>query len=158
MAIYHRAVTRSLRRIFVASLVLTLPLAFGAPVHGAGPSAVLVVTLNGQDVRPKADPNGFGNAKVSLYPTKVKVCISLTVGNIARAEGLAIHKAAPGLNGPEVLALEAPGYRTIMNSCNEGVNEDLIRDMAANPGSYYVVVRTCQYTWGAIRGQLKLRT
>ncbi|MEX2547545.1 MAG: CHRD domain-containing protein [Chloroflexota bacterium] len=96
-------------------------LAFSLPVQGATPSSVLLVTMNGQEVLPRgADPNGFANIKISLYVNQFKACYTLSVGNMAYMSHLEIHQAVKGQNGPEVLGMEAGGYRTTWTSCNTG--------------------------------------
>ena len=148
---------RSVRLLTLMALTLVGALAV-APVSAAVPNHVLLATMNGQEVLPRgADPNGFGNLKISFYLGQWKACYSFTVGNIWSTDTVAIHQGVKGQSGPEVIALEAGAKRLTWSSCNMGVDEAVMRAIAANPSGYYVQIVNCQYKGGAIRGQLRLR-
>lgn len=126
--------------------------ALAASAQAAGPS--LSAALNGQNEKPKAaDPDGTGMAEVSLDVAKAEVCYHLQVKNIGPATMAHIHKAAIDANGPVVVALSPPDANGHAAAC---VTADpaLVKDIAANPGGYYVNVHNAEFPAGAVRGQL----
>jgi hypothetical protein len=109
--------------------------------------------VNGQGVPNQGDPDGSGNATVTLMPRKEKICYTLTVSNIAPATASHIHKGAAGVNGDIVKGLQAP-----TDGSSEGcarLSRKKIRMIKNNPDGYYVNVHNGEYPNGALRGQLE---
>lgn len=101
------------------------------------------------------DPDGVGSALITLNHGRGEVCWQLDVSNLTLpATAAHIHKEAPGVRGPIVVALSAPDNSGSATGCASGVDRDLIQDILINPGSYYVNVHTSDFPPGAVRGQL----
>jgi hypothetical protein len=120
----------------------------------AGAQTQLSAHLMGSNEKPTAgDPNGMGHATVKVDTAKNQVCYDLMVEKLGSAATMAhIHKAGPDAAGPVAVPLTSPA-----NGKSSGcatVDPAVAKDIAANPGGYYVNVHTEQFKAGAIRGQL----
>jgi len=128
---------------------------------GAGPAsagdAYLTTILTGAAERPgPGDPDGIGRAVITVRDDSNQLCLSLQFWNVALpTTGLHIHLAPPTAAGPVVVPFANPtNYQTYQ--CVTVANEDLLDNIAANPGQYYVNVHTQPgFAGGAIRGQLR---
>lgn len=113
----------------------------------------LSATLNGASEKPTAgDPKATGTAKVTIKDTQV--CYDLSVKDLTAPTMAHIHKGGPDVAGAVAVPLTPPDASGKSQGC---VNADaaLAKDIATNPGGYYVNVHSAQYKAGAIRGQLK---
>jgi hypothetical protein len=142
---------RSMRRLtLLAALVLAVLLIAAIPVW-ATPRANLEASLTGQkEVPGPGDPNGRGEADVTVY--KEKVCYELEVERIKPATAAHIHRGAPGVAGDIVVELKAP-----TDGSSEGckaISKQLSKNLREHPWRYYVNVHNDPYPDGAIRGQL----
>jgi hypothetical protein len=134
----------------LAALVLAVLLIAAIPVW-ATPRANLEASLTGQkEVPGPGDPNGRGEADVTVY--KEKVCYELEVERIKPATAAHIHRGAPGVAGDIVVELKAP-----TDGSSEGckaISKQLSKNLREHPWRYYVNVHNDPYPDGAIRGQL----
>ncbi|BDI60032.1 CHRD domain-containing protein [Qipengyuania nanhaisediminis] len=110
-------------------------------------------TLTGaQEVGP-GDPDGAGEAEITISNTLDQVCWDLNnIRNIGPITAAHIHMGAAGTNGPPVFTLrraEEGGYK----GCTD-LDEWAQDRIEGNPQDFYVNVHTEQYPAGAIRGQL----
>jgi CHRD domain len=142
---------RSMRRLtLLAALVLAVLLIAAIPVW-ATPRANLEASLTGQkEVPGPGDPNGRGEADVTVY--KEKVCYELEVERIKPATAAHIHRGAPSVAGDIVVELKAP-----TDGSSEGckaISKQLSKNLREHPWRYYVNVHNDPYPDGAIRGQL----
>jgi len=114
------------------------------------------ITMTGAAEAPgPGDPDGTGNAKLTLSIDQQLVCFELTVSNIALpATGAHIHKAPAGSPGPIVVPLVPPDASGSSKEC-VSADRQLIRDIVRHPREYYVNVHTADFQPGAVRGQLK---
>jgi len=109
------------------------------------------------------DPDGFGSASITfdLNAVPANVCWDLSYGNLTGTPAAAhIHgPAAPGVNGPVVIALGSLGP-TSASACRDLTAPEAViaADVVANPQNYYTNVHTSDYPGGAIRGQLATST
>jgi hypothetical protein len=115
---------------------------------------ILSAVLTGAAEVPPADPDGIGAAGVAIFPRRNSLCFTLAVHNIAAATAAHIHAGAAGTNGGVVVPFTAPS-RGFSFGCVPNVMPDLLRDIVANPGNYYVNVHNAEFPGGAIRGQLR---
>ena len=98
------------------------------------------------------DPDGIGEAKITLNSGKGEVCYELSVTGISSAIAAHIHVAPAGVVGPVVVPLGAPTEGT--SSGCASVDPNLIKTIMKNPEQYYVNVHTVDFPAGAVRGQL----
>jgi CHRD domain len=142
---------RSMRRLtLLAALVLAVLLIAAIPVW-ATPRANLEASLTGQkEVPGPGDPNGRGEADVTVY--KEKVCYELEVERIKPATAAHIHRGGTSVAGDIVVELKAP-----TDGSSEGckaISKQLSKNLREHPSHYYVNVHNDPYPDGAIRGQL----
>ena len=138
------------RPTLLAALVLALLLIAAVPVM-AVQRATLEASLSGEkEVPGPGDPNGRGDADVTVY--KAKVCYELEVERIKPATAAHIHRGGPSVAGPIVVELKAP-----TDGSSEGckaISRQLSKNLRDNPSRYYVNVHNKPYPDGALRGQL----
>ena len=144
-------------RKFLASTTVFLCATLMATVAPAGAQdAILRATLTGAAERPgPGDPDAFGTALVFIDDDTNQLCLSLTWSNVdGTPSGLHIHFAPPSGFGPVVVPFTVPTTSPFFQ-CVTVANEDLLDNIAANPGQYYLNLHsTPLYPGGAIRGQL----
>jgi hypothetical protein len=138
------------RRLLSLGVIMTASLSLAGPVLAA---PRLTATLLGANLLPgPGDPDGSGTAVVRLNSGKGEVCIDLTVSGIEPFFSAHIQQGTADVNGPLVVPLnltpESPSV------CRTGVDSQLIKAIAKQPGNYYVNVRNSDYPAGALRGQL----
>ena len=107
--------------------------------------------LSGMNEVPKADPDGRGEATVTVWGSDV--CWRIKVQKIAPAAAAHIHAAVAGVNGPVVVPLTTPNADGWSAGCAT-VAAPLAANIAAHPEQYYVNVHNAAYPGGAVRGQL----
>lgn len=118
-----------------------------------GTADTYYATLTGAQEVGQGDPDGSGQAEISITDEFDQVCWDLNdirgIGPITAAH---IHIGEAGTNGPPVFTLrraEEGGYK----GCTDG-SEWTQNRIAGNPSMFYVNVHTAEYPDGAIRGQL----
>jgi hypothetical protein len=123
-------------------------------VSGAAASTVRLRTdLNGAEETPNpGDPDGSGEAVLTLVPQLGLICYSLYVQNIAPATLAHIHVGEFGVAGGIVVHLKAPTNGS-SGGCTT-VSPTLVQQIADNPTGYYVNVHNANFPSGAVRGQL----
>lgn len=110
-------------------------------------------TLSGANEVPPGDPDGWGEADISINDVTNTVCTDLEVRNIAAVTAAHIHRGAAGVNGPPVITLDPPDDDD-SDDC-DNVPDALIDDILRDPAGFYVNVHTGDHPNGAIRGQLR---
>lgn len=130
-------------------------------VLGAGPAtaadAYLYTILTGAAERPgPGDPDGIGRAVITINDSTNQLCLALQFANVSLpTSGLHIHIAPPTAPGPIVVPFANPTTNQFYQ-CVTVANEDLLDNIAANPGQYYLNLHTLPgFGPGAIRGQLQ---
>ena len=111
--------------------------------------------LSGANEVPAADPDGTGNAIVTLDMANSQICYTLSVQNIALPAAAAhIHRGAAGVKGGVVVPFDVvPDVSGSATSC-VNVDPALLTEIATNPAGFYVNVHSSEFPDGAIRGQL----
>jgi hypothetical protein len=159
----------SLLVLMASVLVLTLGLA--ATTLAAGNRTELEARLNGANEVPPADPDGRGQAEVTLrLPRDAatgQVCFSVEYRRIGAPNRGHIHVGAAGTNGGIVVTLfdlvdpPAAASDPLFDQLELGRLRDCveapaatIRAIAANPAGHYVNLHNPRFLGGAIRGQL----
>jgi hypothetical protein len=144
---------RGLRRIGFIALLASMALMFSVPAHAAD-SVRLKLAMNGHQVVGGGDPDGAGAGRLVIYPSDGRVCYSFSAKRIYYAWSVQLHRGTRGNDGPVVLDLKWPGWDGRWSGCENGVSQALLEELAQNPRGFYVDVHTCEYWFGAIRGQL----
>jgi hypothetical protein len=157
-----------MRRTMSAALAAVGVIALGCAVlalpalSASGKKVVLTATMKGNEETPDpGDPNGKGNAEITLNAKKGKVCYGMEFDKLDPLTAGHIHKGAKGVAGEIKVPLfeEAAGLPADPGSaegCVKGVKKKLIKKIGKRPQNYYVNVHNAVYPAGAIRGQLKL--
>lgn len=115
--------------------------------------ATLKAHMMGAAEKPNpGDPKAMGMATVKVDTAKNQVCYDLKVENLAGTMAH-IHKAGPDAAGPVAVPLTTPDAAGKSQGCAT-VDAAVAKDIAANPGGYYVNVHSAAFPAGAIRGQL----
>ena len=128
---------------------------------------VLTTSLSGEEEVPgPGDPQGSGQATVTVNPDAGTICYTLSVTNLTAAPTAAhIHLAPAGYSGPVVVRLTPPpaatgtstGCAQVADIPGASVPADLAGLAAAirdHPDAFYVNVHTTAFPLGAVRGQL----
>ena len=113
----------------------------------------LLTTLTGAaEVPGPGDPDGSGEAHITLNQGQGLVCFQLSVADIAPATAAHIHVGSVGVAGPVVVGLTPPTSGS--SSGCVSADPDLIKAIRQNSEEYYVNVHNASFPAGAIRGQL----
>jgi hypothetical protein len=118
----------------------------------AGGRPLSTTMTGGEEVPGPGDPDGSGEAFITLNHGSGEVCFQLTVSDIAPATAAHIHEAPAGVAGPIVVGLTPPTGGS--SSGCVSADRDLIKDIIQNPAEYYVNVHNADFPAGAVRGQL----
>jgi hypothetical protein len=146
---------RKLVSFAVISCFAGLLVAAAVPA-GAG-DARLVAFMTGANERPgPGDPDGVGRAVVTINDAANQLCVAVQFTGITLpATGFHIHFAPTTSSGPIVVPFANPTTNQV-SQCVTVENEDLLDNIAANPGQYYINIHTQPlYAAGALRGQLQ---
>jgi hypothetical protein len=109
--------------------------------------------MTGADEAPvPGDPDGSGEAVLTLNHGQGEVCFQLTVADIAPATAAHIHEAPVGVPGPIVVGLTPPTGGSSSGCVT--ADRELIKDIIQHPEEYYVNVHNADFPPGAVRGQL----
>ena len=124
-----------------------------APLVALGEEATFKVSLSGPEA--SGDPNGRGEATVTLNPETNEVGVRLTYSNIAEPTAMHIRVGPTGLVGNVIvpIVIESDDGGTLVGrrlSAKPGVVEMIL----ASPEEHYLVVINDEYPVGALRGQL----
>jgi hypothetical protein len=106
------------------------------------------------------DPDGVGNAVLTLNTGQEEVCWELSWENLqAPVTRAHIHEAPAGSNGGIVVSLfEAQSYPGTGSAtgCDIGdATKDEIQRITKNPAAFYVNIHNGEHPGGAIRGQIE---
>lgn len=137
-------------RTRIAALAGALMLA-GAGTTGTALAAEFTATLSGNALV-AGDPDGWGRVKIDVGDSSDRLCADVEVRSIGRVTAVQIHRGAAGTYGPPVVNLDRPDDED-SDDCDT-VGDALADDIQANPGGFYVMVRTDDHPAGALRGQL----
>lgn len=123
--------------------------------HGGAPSTVAMTQEVTSAPAWAGDPDGRGDARLTINVGQGEVCWEIAVRDIALpATAAHIHEAPVGVRGPVVVGLSAPGADGATSGCASGVNRELLRRLLTDPSAFYVNVHTTDFPAGAVRGQM----
>jgi hypothetical protein len=161
----------SVSRKVIGALLLSGVLAVSAVApavaghgHDGKGKKVRFVTLNAElnganEVPGPGDADGVGVAEVNVAARSGALCFAIAVEAIGPATAAHIHVGAAGVAGDIVVPLDPPvgfgsGATQVSAGCLTKLDTSLLRDIAKNPGNYYVNVHNAEFPAGAVRGQL----
>lgn len=125
-----------------------------APLLASSQEATFQVELTGPEA--SGDPDGRGEATVTLHPDENRVDVHLTYSNIAKPTALFLRRGPTGLDGNVVMpiVIESDDGSTIAGQ-RVSAMPGVVATIAASPSDYYLVVMNEEYPVGALRGQLR---
>lgn len=139
------------KRVFAFLALLVTGLAvMSAPAMAQ--TGVLFTRLTGAAVPGGGDPTGSGVGVVLVNDQTNQVCTLVVVFGIGTATGAHIHSGAPGETGPHAVDLATP-TNGFSYSCTTA-SEQVVSQLLANPGNFYLNVHSEEFPSGAVRGQL----
>jgi hypothetical protein len=142
----------SVRRAALAlgtCLVIAVPGALVGPqAHAAGDRAA--VQRLQANLKPSGDPNGSGEAQLTVNKARKRVCADVEWHRIGRPDAAHIHRKSDG-----GIVVDLTGSVTGGAHCATGVSKALIGAILAHPGRYYFNVHNETYPAGAIQGNLR---
>ena len=161
------------RRVLLAGVAVVLGgTAIGGVAIANGSQDRLRADLAGTNELPATDPDARGRARVELNIEDGEVCFSVRFDATGTPNRGHIHIGDAATNGGIVVPLfELAGPPAIPapvpfdprhDALEEGrlegcvpASPDLLRQIAANPGGYYVNLHNTRFPGGAARGQLE---
>ncbi|HSV03729.1 MAG TPA: CHRD domain-containing protein [Phenylobacterium sp.] len=137
---------------FAAVLAAVSSLALAGAAQAA--TTHLMANMSGAKEKPTAgDAKATGMAHLTVDTDKNQVCYELTTQNLAQPIMAHIHKGGPDAAGPVAVPLTPPDANGHSQGC-ASADAAVVKDIADNPGNYYVNVHSTAFKAGAIRGQL----
>lgn len=140
-----------LRKWGLTTLVVITAFVLTAAVAQAGGKTLTATLTGAAEVPGPGDPDGSGEATVTLNSGRGEICYELSVTLIAPAVAAHIHVGTVTVAGPVVVSLVPP---TPTSSGCTSADPVLIKAIMKNPEQYYVNVHNADYPAGALRGQL----
>ena len=123
--------------------------------HGGLPLATPMTTEITSTPPYVGDPDGTGDALITINLGQREVCWELSVANILLPGTAAhIHRAPAGVRGGIVVGLTPPNASGTVAGCATDQNPALLQEILLDPAAFYVNVHTTDYPAGAVRGQL----
>jgi len=125
----------------------------------ANPQVSYSVALTGgaTEVPVAGDPDGTGQATLTINGTTGQVCVNITTANITPIINMHIHTGAVGVPGAVLVDFaETAGTKTAVAKC-VSTTPLIAASIIANPAGFYLNAHTAAFTGGAIRGQLAAR-
>jgi hypothetical protein len=163
----------TLRQARLLPIAVALAMAFtliaSLAITGTVRAAIVTLTaeLTAAAEVPTPGPEGAtGTASITLNDATGEVCSELTIDLLGSDEGAVvaahIHTGEAGVAGDVVVPLITDPSRAIglpdgsigLTECVEVEDLELVADIIANPGAYYVNIHTEDFEAGAVRGQL----
>ena len=139
------------RRRLLTAVVGGALIAAGAATPAA--AAELRAVLNGDDLLPAGDTDGWGRVNIDIHDSLNQICADIEVRGLDEVTATQIMRGEPG-QGSAVVNLDTPDNDGDEDDCDT-VGDALIDDIQSNPGEFYVEVRTAEFPHGALRGKLE---
>lgn len=148
-AISHAPVRRAALAVGTCLVVAVSGATVGSPAHAAPMERATVQRLQAH-LKPSGDPNGSGEAHLTLTKARMRVCANVEWKNIATPDAAHIHRRSDGM-----IVVDLTGSVTGGSHCATGVSKTLIGRILAHPGRYYFNVHNARFPAGAIQGTLR---
>lgn len=125
-----------------------------APPLASGEEVTLEVALSGSEA--SGDPDGQGQATLTMNPETNHVDVRLSYSNIAEPTMMHIREGATGTAGNVVLpiVIDSGEGGTLVGQRTSAM-PDIVETILSSPTDYYLVVINREYPVGALRGQLR---
>lgn len=107
--------------------------------------------LNGDDLMPAGDTDGWGRVNIDLDAFD-RLCADIEVRSIGEVTAVQVMRGEPG-EGTPVVNLDTPDGDNDEDDCDR-IGGELVDQIRANPAEFYVEVRTAEFPDGALRGKL----
>jgi hypothetical protein len=124
----------------------------GAGTTGTALAAEFRAVLNGDDLLPAGDTDGWGRVAFNLDQTLNRLCADVEVRSVGQVTEIKIYRGRPGDTADPVIDLQAPDDND-SNDC-DSIGDAMADEIQASPASFYVLVKTAEFPQGALRGQL----
>ena len=125
----------------------------GTEVDAALSDGRYETTLSAEDIGPQpGDPDGGGEAVITLDREKNQVCVDITVEKVDDINAAHLHAGTVKNGGPIVVPLPEPKDDEIKGCVD--VPAQVITNIRRAPGDFFVNVRSRENPGGAVRGQL----
>lgn len=122
------------------------------PLLASASEVTFQASLSGPEV--SGDPDGRGEATITVNPEANEINVQLTYSNIAEPTSIHIRDGATGLDGGIAatffMDIEGEGRLTGQGSARP----DHLARIVSFPEQYYLVVFNEEHVVGALRGQL----
>jgi hypothetical protein len=125
-----------------------------APLLASGEEATFEVSLSGPEA--SGDPDGQGEATVTMSSETNQVDVRLSYSNIAEPTAMYIRKGAVGSEGNVVMpiVIESDEAGTLVGR-RSSAKPNIVETILASPEEYYLVVLNREHPVGALRGPLR---
>jgi hypothetical protein len=152
-------------RCTLLALLLALALSAATPA-GAGvtigvgtPGGAIGGVAVKVDLEPENDPDGSGEATLSLDARRGQVCFEIEVNHVDPVVAVHIHAGAAGETNEDLLLIDLDFANEGLRGCTRAGRE-LLRSILDNvrsndPEQFYLHVHTSGFSTGAVRGQLQ---
>ncbi len=149
-------VVRTKAGIRGAGLVAVVMGVVCVPVSAFGAETTFRVNLAGPVA--SGDPDGLGEATVTLNPDSNEVSVRVNYSNIARPTAMHLRMGEGGAQGNIAvpIAIERSDAGTAAGS-RISTRANIVATILASPDQYYLVVINEEYPVGALRGRLTER-
>jgi len=124
----------------------------GAGTTGTALAAEYRAVLNGDNLTPPGDTDGWGRIAFNLDQTLNRLCADIEVRSVGQVTEIKIYRGQPGDTSDPVVDLQAPDDDD-SNDCDT-IGDAMADEIQASPASFHVLVKTAEFPQGAIRGQL----
>ena len=121
----------------------------GVGTTGTAVARELRAVLNGDNLTPAGDTDGWGRVAINIDGALNRLCADIEVRSLGEVTAINIHRASDG--GP-VVALQAPDDND-SNDC-DSIGDELADQIQSNPSGFYVLVKTRDFPEGAVRGDI----
>lgn len=124
-----------------------------APLSAFGAETTFTVSLAGPVA--SGDPDGLGEATVTLNPDSNEVSVRVNYSNIARPTAMYLRMGDSGPQGNIAvpIVIERSDAGTAAGS-RISARANIVATILASPEQYYLVVVNEEYPVGALRGRL----
>ncbi|HEX6995244.1 MAG TPA: CHRD domain-containing protein [Gammaproteobacteria bacterium] len=124
-----------------------------APLVASGEDIVLKASLSGPEA--SGDPDGRGEATLTIDRATGRIEARVTHSNIARPTAIHVRRGALGVDGNIVATFTIDSNRgNTLVGTGSARSEETLEQILAAPEEHYVVVLNDEFVVGALRGPL----